>query len=110
MLRSKAESEIDSELFEKHIPFRYEAPLIIGNKTFYPDFTIRHPITGEIYYWEHFGMMDNPEYAKSAYRKLELYYQVGLIPNINLITTYETKDKPLCIDTIKKIVYEYFLS
>lgn len=108
-LRSKAESDIDSALYDNHIPYRYEAALKIGNKTIYPDFTIRHPVTDEFYYWEHFGLMDNPEYAKKAFAKLQLYYQAGIIPSINLIVTYETKDHPLTIDSIRKIINEYFM-
>ena len=41
--------------------------------------------------------------------KLDLYTSHGLIPNINLITTYETKDHPLSMDYVKKTVAYYFL-
>jgi hypothetical protein len=44
----------------------------IQNVSIYPDFTIRHPVTGEVYYWEHFGMMDNENYAHNVYSKLQL--------------------------------------
>lgn len=57
-VRSKSEVLIDSLLFKYHLPYRYECALFIDNKIFYPDFTIKHPSTGKIYYWEHFGMMD----------------------------------------------------
>lgn len=72
-------------------------------------FTIRHPKTGEVFYWEHFGLMDNPTYSKNAYSKLQLYTNHGIIPSIQLITTYETKEHPLTAETIEKIVENYFL-
>lgn len=108
-VRSKSEMIIDMNLHTNHIPFRYEAALVLGNVTIYPDFTIKHPRTGEIYYWEHFGMMDNPEYARSAGNKLQLYFSNGIIPSIQLITTYETKDHPLDSEEVKKIIEEFFL-
>lgn len=108
-VRSKSEVIIDMNLHMNHIPFRYEAALVLGNVTIYPDFTIRHPQTGEVYYWEHFGMMDNPTYAKSTGNKLQLYLTNGIIPSIHLITTYETNDHPLDSEEVKRIIEEFFL-
>ena len=73
------------------------------------DFTIRHPLTGKLYYWEHFGMMDNPEYVSHACQKIKLYCDCGFIPSINLLLTFETRECPLGIDPIEKIMREYFL-
>lgn len=108
-VRSKSESMIDMILYVHKIPFRYECALTLGETTLYPDFTIRHPKTGEVYYWEHFGLMDNPAYSKNAYTKLQLYTNHGIIPSIQLITTYETKEHPLTAETIESIVENYFL-
>lgn len=108
-VRSKSESMIDMVLYIHKIPFRYECALILGETTLFPDFTIRHPKTGEVFYWEHFGLMDNPEYSKNAYSKMQLYTNHGIVPSIQLITTYETKEHPLTADTIEKIVEDYFL-
>lgn len=108
-VRSKSEYMIDMYLYTHNIPFRYECALNLGETTVYPDFTIRHPGTGELYYWEHFGLMDNPNYTKNAYSKLQLYANHGIIPSINLITTYETREHPLTYETIEKVVHNYFL-
>lgn len=108
-LRSKAESMIDMLLYIHHIPFRYESPLQLKDKVIYPDFTIRHPQTGEFYYWEHFGMMDDPTYSKNAYLKLQQYNACGIVPSIQLITTYETSEHPLSTEQIQKIIEYYFL-
>lgn len=109
LLRSKSEAFIDMLLYMHKIPFRYECSLTFDETTLYPDFTIRHPTTGKIYYWEHFGMMDNPSYIQNAYSKLQIYTNHGIIPNIHLITTFEAKKYPLDVDTINKIIEDYFL-
>ena len=96
-------------LYTHRIPFRYECMLTLGNSTLYPDFTIRHPKTGEYFYWEHFGMMDDPIYSKSAASKLQLYISFGIIPSIHLITTFETTDQPLSSEKLEKIVADYFI-
>lgn len=83
--------------------------LQLGDSIVYPDFTIKHIATGDIYYWEHFGMMDNTKYAQNACSKLQLYTSNGIIPTIHLITTYETKEHPLSSEDIEKIIEHYFL-
>lgn len=108
-VRSKSESMIDMALYVHRIPFRYECILTLGETVFYPDFTIRHPRTGEFYYWEHFGLMDNPAYAQKAFNKLHQYTVHGIIPSIQLITTYETKEHPLTMGKIEETVEQYFL-
>jgi len=107
MVRSKSEVLIDMILTTNRIPFRYECELQLPERTIYPDFTIRNPRTGNILYWEHFGQMDNPEYARKTIKKLNTYISNNIIPNINLITTYETKDHPLSISTLDHILSEY---
>ena len=109
-VRSKSEMLIDMFLYLHKIPFRYECLLHLGEMYLFPDFTIRHPKTGQLYYWEHFGMMDNPNYSKNVSHKLHQYISHGIIPSIQLITTYETKDSPLLPETVEKIIYEYFLN
>ena len=108
-VRSKSEEMIDMVLYKHKIPFRYECALRFGEISLYPDFTIRHPKTGEIYYWEHFGKMDDEKYARKTFYKLQLYNSHGLIPSINLITTYETAENPLDINTVDDIIAKYFI-
>jgi len=109
LVRSKSEALIATFLHMNHIPFRYECELHLGSSILYPDFTIRHPRTGKLYYWEHFGLMDDPSYSKKAFSKLHLYTTHGIIPSFHLITTYETKLLPLTSQTIEKLIHEYFL-
>ena len=48
-VRSKSEEAIYNCLCRNQIPFRYECELRLGDTILHPDFTIRHPRTGEIY-------------------------------------------------------------
>lgn len=109
LVRSKSEAIIGMLLHINRIPFRYECSLQLGETTVFPDFTIRHPQTGEKYYWEHFGMMDDPIYCKNAISKLHLYAIHGIIPSIRLLTTYETRENPLSPDSVEKQIEQYFL-
>lgn len=108
-VRSKSEYMIATHLALKKIPFRYECQLLLNNISFYPDFTIRHPQTGEFIYWEHFGMMDDPTYCKNAFSKLQFFISNEIIPSINLIITYETLNHPLTSDIVEQQI-ELFLS
>ena len=109
MVRSKSEMMIDSSLYIHKIPFRYEDMLALDDIILYPDFTIRHPKTGEYFYWEHFGLMDDPVYCKNTFSKLQLYTTNNIVPDINLITTYETRERPLSMEKIERIITEYFI-
>lgn len=108
LVRSKSEMLIDMALYTNKIPFRYECELQLGDSIIYPDFTIRHPKTGEMYYWEHFGMMDDMFYIKNACAKVQLYATHGITPGIHLIMTFETQKNPLSMDKINGLIKEYF--
>lgn len=108
-VRSKSEALIATFLHTNQIPFRYECILRLGDTVLYPDFTILHPHKDTICYWEHFGLMDDPVYSKSVCSKLQLYTSHNIIPDINLICTYETRNAPLCADKINNLIKEYFL-
>lgn len=106
MLRSKSECLIDMELFYRNIPFRYECELKLFGNTSYPDFTFFNEHTGEYRYWEHFGMMDDPQYRRKAFDKAEFYISNGFIPGEKVYFTYETSKSPLTITSIDKIIDE----
>lgn len=109
MVRSKSEALIVMLLHIYHIPFRYECALNLSGNLIYPDFTVRHPKTGDLFYWEHFGMMDDPAYSEKAFHKLQLYASHGIYPFDQLITTYETGNHPLDSTLADELVKYYFL-
>lgn len=107
-VRSKSEAIISNALYSARIPFRYENPLLFDTMTLYPDFTIRHPKTGQFYYWEHFGLMDDDAYAQNCFFKLQTYQRHKIIPQVQLITTYETKQTPLDSSLVCLLIQHYF--
>ena len=108
-VRSKSESMICTYLSINQIPFRYECALTLGNKVYYPDFTIRHPKTGEIYYWEHLGLMEDAGYTMDNFDKLHTYSMYQIYPDKNLILTFEYEDQPLSPDVIEEKINRFFL-
>lgn len=108
-VRSKSEEKIAEALYARGIPFRYEARLIVDDIEFYPDFTLFHPTKLKEYYWEHYGLMDDPRYISNAFGKMTTFSNNGIIPGINLITTYEDKYHPLHINDVN-LQIDRFLS
>lgn len=108
IVRSKSEVMIDTLLHVNKIPFRYECALKLGRKKIYPDFTIMHPKTGKIIYWEHFGKMTDEDYIKKTCAKIQLYSMHGIIPEINLIMTFETPEHPLSTEEVMEKLQKYF--
>ena len=90
------------------IPYRYECKLEIGGHIYYPDFTIRHPLTGKIYYWEHVGGLHMPDYRSDFIQKLRIYINNGIIPDDNLILTFESENNPFDITIARDKIKEFF--
>lgn len=82
-VRSKSEIIIADTLFRYNVPYRYEFPLTLrrsntaatGNTatsghhtsiTLYPDFLCLNTRTRQEFFWEHFGLMDEPVYSTNA--------------------------------------------
>lgn len=108
MVRSKSETMIANALYIRKIPYRYECLLELEGQEFYPDFTILHPQTRRIWYYEHFGKMDDPEYVKKVSSKLWIYSRNGLFMGQNLIATFETEKNPLDISQVEQLIQYYF--
>ena len=107
-VRSKSEVLIADSLNRFSIPYRYEYPLKLKNGiTVHPDFLCLNVRTRQEFYWEHFGMMDNPEYAENAIHKLQQYSENNLHPGINLILTMETISNPLNLKYIEQQIKNY---
>lgn len=107
-VRSKSEMMIADMLEREGIPYRYECPLKLrGMGIVYPDFMILHKATRKEIYWEHFGMMDDPEYLEKALQKIEIYEQNGIFPGEQLLITHETKKTPLHRKTVYRMIERF---
>ena len=49
------------------------------------------------------------EDCKNTFSKLQLYTTNNIVPDINLITTYETRERPLSMEKIERIITEHFV-
>lgn len=108
-VRSKSEVIIANCLFRRNIPFSYEEELDIDGRILHPDFTIRHSKTGQIYYWEHFGMVDNENYRDMMIKKIRMYGDNGIYAMINLIISTETRENPLKPSYVERMIEQFFL-
>jgi len=72
MVRSKSEVIIANMLHERGVNFWYERPLKAPDGSLYlPDFTLQ--VGGEMYFWEHLGMLSRPEYKAHWDEKAQWY-------------------------------------
>ncbi|MDD6193359.1 MAG: hypothetical protein PUB19_00470 [Lachnospiraceae bacterium] len=104
-VRSKSEKMIADKLYMLEIPYRYEYRVYLKNfGTIYPDFLLLNKFTREEVILEHFGMMDNPDYAEKAIRKMNQYARNGFVLGKNFLATFETTDTPMDLRVLEKMV------
>ena len=107
-VRSKSEVIIADTLKRMNIPYRYEYPLELKDgRTIYPDFLCLNVRTRQEFYWEHFGMMDDPEYLERTIQKLKLYSENKILPGKNLIITMESQSSPINVRQIETLIKEF---
>lgn len=109
-VRSKSELLIANLYAQKNIPYRYEYPVKLrGFGTVYPDFHVLNVRLRKEFVHEHFGMMDDPVYSDHAVSKIGLYLYNGYFPGDNLILTFETRNHPIDLKQMNKIIGRYFI-
>ena len=110
-VRSRNEYLIANALFHAGIPYKYEFPYTaVNDVVLHPDFYVRNISTGQEFFWEHFGMMDNPDYVvKSFMYKISLYQAGGIILGKNLIATFSGGKNELDMDSVTMMIDEYLV-
>ncbi len=109
-VRSKSEIIIANQLDHYGILYHYEKPIKISQTiTLHPDFTCLNPHNHQEYIWEHFGIMDDPEYACNAVEKIALYHNKDYILGKNLLVTFETSETPLQLSYVNHLITEFLL-
>ena len=80
LVRSKSELVIADKLFARGIEYAYEAPLVLASgRTRYPDFTVTDHAQGVTFYWEHLGLLGDPEYRARWEMKRHEYMENGIL-------------------------------
>jgi len=107
-VRSKSEKILADYFYRNNILYKYEKPLYLARYgTVYPDFTFFSNKLRKEIYWEHEGMMDKPEYAIKAVKKLNSYHMNGILPGERLIITFETEQDVLNSRIVSDLVDKY---
>ena len=100
MVRSKQERFVANLLTSKGVSFEYERKLSSWDGSFcYPDFTLF--INGELYYWEHWGMVDDYSYRQYIAKKIRWYRKHGYYEY--LIQTWGGGDRNLRGQVLAKL-------
>ncbi len=91
LVRSKSELVIANYLYSVGLQYQYERPLE-GSKAvgrLRPDFSFVDD-SGDVFVWEHLGMLDRPDYVRSWEWKKKWYEENGFQEGKNLFTTTES--------------------
>lgn len=107
-VRSKSEMLICDLLDSAGLDYEYEKPLKLKMRSgeliyVHPDFTFSNSYGDEIY-WEHLGMLGDPEYRANAVKKIETYIENGIIPSDGLFITGESLDGKLDSGAIMRTI------
>ena len=113
MLRSKSEVIIYEALIKHELEPVYE--LVLNGETKRPDFYISDEESGIEYYWEHLGMLSDPDYARKWQEKLKWYKSHGILPqevgggeNGTLIITQDDAKGGISVKEIIKLIEDIF--
>lgn len=108
LVRSKSEVIIANALHYNKLDYEYEPELKLEGRVKRPDFKVEDYDTGIIWYWEHCGMMTDPQYKKRWEDKKKFYEKNGIVEGKNLIVTYDDEHGGLDAEKIQKIIEDTF--
>lgn len=97
--RSSAEREIAIFYTNLGIPFKYEPSVKLAGikKPINPDFVLYLEELDTCKFHEHFGMKDSSDYLTTTKVKYGNYTNAGLIPDLDILFTYDTDEMPFDI-------------
>lgn len=108
-VRSKSEKILADGFRRMGIPYVYEPELeLTDGSRLYPDFALLHKRKRKTIYFEHFGMMDYPEYSVRTIKKIAKYEENGYWFGDNFLCTFETSANPLDMRVVEKMLKHYF--
>lgn len=132
---SKSEVIIADRLFIRGIPYHYEVAFspgatldlsrpvydefgrvagyeVVGfspydDDTLHPDFYVLNKRTKKAYFWEHLGMMDDPDYCRKNLNRFMRILDAGHVIGEDLIVTHEDRRNPLMTEDIDRIIEKH---
>lgn len=108
-MRSYGELLIASRLDFYGIPYRYEERINYSGVNRVPDFKIRRPRDGKIFYWEHLGVVNDMSYLDNSIIKIKEYASIGITLWDNLIVTFGQKDGGMDVRKVDAIIKGWLL-
>ncbi len=106
--KSRIEIIIDNYYEKYGAPHVYEPYLYLeGYGPVRPDFVVLNLRTRKMYFHEHFGMMDDPDYRAKNLQKLRAYHNNGFYEGINLIVTMEADGKMIDRKELEQLILTY---
>lgn len=107
-VRSKTEMIIANRLNDAGIMYRYEYPIKLkSGMVVHPDFLCLNMMTRKEVVWEHFGMVDNYEYATNMIRKINGYLHSGYVWGETFIASFEGSRTPVDMKVIDRMIQDY---
>lgn len=108
-VRSKSEVLIADALNRRGIAYHYEYPIVVNGRTIRPDFHCLKVSSRKEVIYEHFGMMDSPEYVTNVMLKKNTYEAAGLKMGEDYIFTMESASMPLSTRAVERIIDRYLM-
>lgn len=116
LVRSKSEVIVADRLADLGVDYVYEKGLTIDGETRYPDFTIEDDASGITYYWEHCGMLNDPDYKARWEAKRAWYRKHGILPHKEgggergtLIETRDSREGGISSQEIETVIKKTIL-
>lgn len=109
-VRSKSEKIIAEKLTAMGIPYKYEYPVRFRTYTGHVDFYVLNKYTGKVFYYEHFGMMEDDKYKKDAAQRIRDYEKLGIMPGTGLVMTFESDNCVISTTALDWLCRKYFLT
>lgn len=108
-VRSKNECLVANILFEFGLAYHYEERLVLPNgEIIFPDFTVMHPKTNEIYYIEVLGMMSDASYVHDNVVRLTKF---SYHPNYkNLLLVFDHESAEIDTQAVRTLIANVFLN
>ena len=109
MVRSKSEKILADTYRYYGILYVYEYPLMLEDGWVFSDFKLLNLRLRKTIYHEHFGRMDDPEYAEGAIHKIQRYERSGYHMGDQIIYTMESSGIPLNMKDVERIIRQTLL-
>lgn len=107
-VKTKSEEMISMYLKSREIPFRYEEVINYNQKVLIPQFTIMNPHNGNVFYLEHFENINCDNNIPNFIKKIRKYISMGIVPDINLIISFENEEIGFDIKRFEMKIKQFF--